>query len=470
LDSKVVATYKVGSDTYYLIVQSDSDVGGELLVKSSPDGARIVKCDTTVFPLDETQIPASALEALSPLSTEGPPQTEEYAPPTVPPPDLSETQLDGLVYAQAQAADGTLHTNVPGTSGGALACAWAVNEVVRRALGRPIGGGLSTANMYDVLRTKHHFVTEAQSEPGTIIISPTVGNNHGHVGIVSSRGAGASIGSTIIYSNRSSAALFGHAFTIDRWHAYFGAKHLPVLYFQLDPQQFVPAIAAPAVVARWVPPGLNVVGDMYAGDARHPDFAQIRAAGITAFIHKATDPIYSFNADLYNSRKEQALRAGLLWGSYHFGRAGDGTGQANTYLDAINPSDDEFVCLDFEKDRKRPDTVMSLSQAAAFVNRVQQRLGKPPFLYGGAYLRESLDAAASSPLTVCDLWFADYRQRPGPEIPHLWNSWSFWQYAGDIPADQPGSLPTLDNTDRDVFRGTDQELRAAWRCRPAGAA
>jgi len=153
------------------------------------------------FPLDETQIPASALEALSPLSTEGPPQTEEYAPPTMPPPDLSETQLDGFVYAQAQTADGTLHTNVPGTSGGALACAWAVNEVVRRALGRPIGGGLSTANMYDVLRTKHHMITEAQSQSGTIIISPTVGNNHGHVGIVGSRGAGAPIGSTIIYSN-----------------------------------------------------------------------------------------------------------------------------------------------------------------------------------------------------------------------------------------------------------------------------
>jgi hypothetical protein len=133
------------------------------------------------------------------------------------------------------------------------------------------------------------------------------------VGIVGSRVAGTPIVSTIIYSNRSSAALFGHAFTIDRWHAYFGAKHLPVLYFQLDPQQFVPAIAAPAIIARWVPTGLNVVGDMYAGDARHPDFAQIRAAGITAFIHKATDPIYSFNADLYNSRKEQALRAGLLW-------------------------------------------------------------------------------------------------------------------------------------------------------------
>jgi lysozyme len=277
------------------------------------------------------------------------------------------------------------------------------------------------------------------------------------------------VGSTVIYSNRSSAALFGHSFTIDTWHEYFAGKGLPVLYFNLLPRVFVPVLASISAAAAWVPPGLNVVTDIYAGDARQPDFSAIRSAGIQAFIHKATDPIYAFNAQLYNARRAQALAAGLLWGSYHFGRSGDGAQQADNYLDAINPQDNEFVCLDFEKDQNRPDTVMSLSEAAVFIGRVQQRLGQPPFLYGGAYLRESLQGATANPLSACKLWFADYRQRPGPQIPALWNSWTLWQFAGDIPAGQPGSLPTLDNTDRSVFNGTNQQLKATWRCRPQPA-
>jgi lysozyme len=296
-----------------------------------------------------------------------------------------------------------------------------------------------------------------------------MGNNHGHVGIVGQRNQVNQVGSTVIYSNRSSAALFGHSFTIDTWHEYFAGKGLPVLYFNLLPRVFVPVLASISAAAAWVPPGLNVVTDIYAGDARQPDFSAIRSAGIQAFIHKATDPIYAFNAQLYNARRAQALAAGLLWGSYHFGRSGDGAQQADNYLDAINPQDNEFVCLDFEKDQNRPDTVMSLSEAAVFIGRVQQRLGQPPFLYGGAYLRESLQGATANPLSACKLWFADYRQRPGPQIPALWNSWTLWQFAGDIPAGQPGSLPTLDNTDRSVFNGTNQQLKATWRCRPQPA-
>jgi lysozyme len=466
LQSRELANFQIGDETYYVIVQTNGDVGGELLISVSPQGARIVKSDTTVFPLDQTQTPPAVVDALSGLAIQGSPQIEEFFARPELPPGLTQQQLNTLVFNAAQAADGTLHTNVPGTDGGVLACAWAVNEVVTRALGHPIGGGLSTSNMCDVLRAKHQSITEAQAVPGTIIISPTVGSNHGHVGIVGPNAAGNPVGSTMIYSNSSNDALFENKFTIKTWHNYFDAKHLQVLYFALNPSVFVPAVASVAALAHSIPAGLNVVTDIYAGDARNPDFNKIGAAGITAFIHKATDPIYRFDAALYAARKAQALAAGLLWGSYHFGRSGDGIQQANAYLDAIQPGDNEFICLDFEKDAKRPDTAMSLGQAADFIKRVTQRLGKPPFLYGGDYLRESVQPLGASPLTVCDLWFADYRQRPAPEIPHLWNSYLFWQYAGDIPQGKPGSLPTLDNTDRNVFNGSDQQLRSAWRCRP----
>ena len=464
---KVIASYQQGDETYFVIVQSNDDIGGEILIKEFAQGAQIIKSGTTVFPLTADEVPGPVVRALSGLPTKGARQIEGSLRQPLPA-GITQDQLNARVYDQAVIANGTLHTDVPGTEGGALACAWAVNEVVTRALGRPVGGGLSTDNMFEVLQAKHRPITEEQTVAGTIIISPTQGKNIGHVGIVGKSSLGGAIGSTVIYSNRSSAALFGDKFTIASWHDYFGTKHLPVLYFELDPLAFEAPVVS-SLAADWTPPGLNVIADIYAGDARQPDFARIRSAGIFAFIHKATDPIYRFNSDLYMTRRAQALAAGLLWGSYHFGRTGDSGGQADDYLDAVQPEDNEFICLDFELDKKRPDTVMSLEQAADFIKRVEQRLGKAPFLYGGNYLRESLKVVPTSPLTVCNLWFADYRQRPSPEIPQLWKSWSFWQYAGDIPAGHPGSLPTLDNTDRSAFNGNEQQLRSVWRCRPPTA-
>ena len=55
--------------------------------------------------------------------------------------------------------------------------AWAVNEVVRQALGKPIGGGTSTAAMAKMLQAKHTELNENQLVPGMIVISPTAGGN-----------------------------------------------------------------------------------------------------------------------------------------------------------------------------------------------------------------------------------------------------------------------------------------------------
>jgi lysozyme len=466
VEHRLLKSFSFSGDTYFLIVDADEDGGGESFVLLRGAEASLIASGTTVFPLPAT-LPDPVRRAFSEFPTQGPPTAEAFVVEATPLALLSQAELNDRVAAAAQAADGTLDTDVPGTDHGNLACAYAVNKVVKTALGREIGGGLSTDGMFDVLVGRHNEVTESTASGGSIIISPTEGKNHGHVGIVATPRDGRIGDDTVIFSNRSSAHMFGHKFTLGLWRRhYHDQKQLQVRFFDLNPARFASAISIrEEVFVAFRPPGLNAIVDIYVGDSRAPDFARIKQAGIVAFIHKATDPIHRLDPELYMQRKSAAKAAGLLWGSYHFGRSGDGVAQANAYLDFIKPDDQEFVCLDFEFPESRPDTVMPLDEAENFVNRVRERLGKPPFLYGGNYLREQAAALNSSALASCPLWFADYRRRPAPQIPTLWKTYSFWQYRGDVPSTDHEGLPTLDLCDRSVFNGTLEELKAAWRCR-----
>jgi hypothetical protein len=118
-----------------------------------------------------------------------------------------------------------------------------VNEVTRLALGKPIstddGGknGLGTAEMFDVLRNHHTKLNSASdAKPGTIIIAPTEGANHGHVGVVGSTTGG--VDDTLVYSNSSHFKEFAQNYTIGKFTAYFTGKGLNVFFFALNPDQF----------------------------------------------------------------------------------------------------------------------------------------------------------------------------------------------------------------------------------------
>jgi hypothetical protein len=151
--------------------------------------------------------------------------------------------INAKVFAQAHGFVNQVTSNVPGTEHGKLACAWAVNEVVRLALGKPIntenGGtnGLSTAEMFDILRAHHTRVDPSQLTPGLIVISPTQGTRHGHVGIVGGNPGGA-VGNTQIFSNSSHDRRFEQNYTVDSWTSHFNNINLQVLFFALNPNQF----------------------------------------------------------------------------------------------------------------------------------------------------------------------------------------------------------------------------------------
>jgi hypothetical protein len=233
LIQRVIATANLGNATFFAIDQF-SEEGGQVLVKQETGKTPIIVAnDTTIFPLKPGLVPQAVADKLSASfkqNTAVP--TPVPAPVNVPAP-TSTSEVSARIFAEAKKCDETLVTrNAPGTNHGRVACAFAVNLVVQRAIGHQVGGGLSTSAMGEVLAKNQIQVPEQQITPGMICISPTHGGNVGHVGIVGE--VKNPITATVIYSNSSSRGVFSHKFTLGTWKAFYrDRKGLPVFFFAI---------------------------------------------------------------------------------------------------------------------------------------------------------------------------------------------------------------------------------------------
>jgi hypothetical protein len=229
LTHRVIARAILGTSVFSVVDQF-SDGGGQVLVKQDGDQTPIILAsDTTVFPIQAGLVPPTIAAQLS-ASFDS--TATEPPPPQVQPP-ASDADVSARLFAMAQQCDETLVTrDAPNTNHGRLACAFAVNEVARRAIGRPIGGGNSTAAMGEVLAKTQTQVPEQQIVSGLVIISPTHGSNVGHVGIIGE--VKNPVSSTVIYSNSSSRGVFSHSFTLGKWKAFYReSKGLPVFFYAI---------------------------------------------------------------------------------------------------------------------------------------------------------------------------------------------------------------------------------------------
>jgi lysozyme len=200
------------------------------------------------------------------------------------------------------------------------------------------------------------------------------------------------------------------------------------------------------------------------------DFRLVRASSILAVIHKASEG--DFYADPACAvRRPQAEAAGLLWGTYHFGK-GDSPGaqQAAFFLDATQPGPKTLLALDFEPNEGDPSNSMTLEQAEAFVQAVGNATGRLPIVYvhptwaNGRIMPDSI-------LARCGLWVVDYHE--SPEIPLAWatSRWRLWQYASDNYAGRRAHGHTrvvqgLDRCDRNLFNGDVAALHRFWNAAP----
>lgn len=180
---------------------------------------------------------------------------------------------------------------------------------------------------------------------------------------------------------------------------------------------------------------------------------------VVAIIHKATIGTAKLDPG-YVKRKEEARKRGYLWGSYHWGVAGEPEKQADFYIDTVKPGADELIALDLEDAQSR--TLMNVDEAVRFVERVKARTGRYPLLYTN---HSSAKLIASrykdSVLAKTPLWYARFKAKVTDFPPGVWPTYTLWQFSSELLAQMPvpGTKPDMDIN---VFNGTAQQLKASW--------
>jgi lysozyme len=224
----------------------------------------------------------------------------------------------------------------------------------------------------------------------------------------------------------------------------------------------------------------NCVVNLSHYDLMHPEFGRMKDEGILGIIHEATYPRFDRDSQ-YAIRQQSAARAGLLWGAYHYGDGTDPIRQADHFLRVVetawrqaDPSgrpNGVLLVLDFEKNGHYPGGTMRTDQAAAFVERIRERTGKYPGVYGSEYRLQQMinnskvSSAHRHSLANCWLWIANYHHQPRATSP--WDQWQLWQYTGDgvcdLPrASYPKSVANVRKAERNIFRGSSAGLQTFW--------
>jgi lysozyme len=188
-------------------------------------------------------------------------------------------------------------------------------------------------------------------------------------------------------------------------------------------------------------------------------FQEVKEAGILGVIHKATEGT-TFVDSQFDSRRRQALAAGLFWGAYHFGVSGDAEGQADHFLNIVNPDPTDLLVLDFEPNPREGD--MTLAEAEAFVSRINDQVGRfPGFIFRTSVSQGPPWEARQYRFKNCFLWIARYSSQL-PQVPAAFPTFTLWQYTDGNNGPQPHQVQGIRRCDKDKFNGDEAGLRKLW--------
>ena len=228
----------------------------------------------------------------------------------------------------------------------------------------------------------------------------------------------------------------------------------------------------------------NSVVNLSHYDLMRVDFVAMRSEGVVGVIHEASFPRLQRDWR-YAERQLEAMRSGLLWGAYHFGDGTSPIQQADHFVAVVasshpnvNPGPNEeknrpgvLLVLDFELNNHYRGGSMSVGQAVAFVQRIKERTGKYPGIYGSEYRLRSMlygaSAADRAVLSNCWLWIANYHSQPRYTSP--WGNWHLWQYTGDgkcglRPRNAfPIGVANMRKAERNIFNGNNVSLQNFWQ-------
>jgi lysozyme len=190
------------------------------------------------------------------------------------------------------------------------------------------------------------------------------------------------------------------------------------------------------------------------------DWMQVRAAGHTFAIAKATDGLGTPDPKFDRGRWKEMKAAGLVRGAYHFGRPQTGRDPKLEVAEFLARVDevggfepgDLVPVLDLEKfgAAGRLTPKQTLEWTRTWVSELRRRLGRAPIVYTGVFWRETMKNPGDN--LGCPLWLAAYvpKSRLAPLIPVAWadEGLTLWQHT-----DQ-GSCPGIPgNCDLNRFDG-----------------
>ncbi len=222
---------------------------------------------------------------------------------------------------------------------------------------------------------------------------------------------------------------------------------------------FQPHTAAAATANTFGDHGLNAVIDISHHNGANLNFQQAKDAGILAVFHKATQGLHYVD-NMYATNEPAARAAGLLWGAYHFGEGADGAAQAEHFLDTVKPTADKPVLLVLDFENNPSGATMTLDQAKAFIQTMQQKTGRYPGLYGGSLIKQLLGSQKDDMLGKCWFWLAEYG--PKAVVPPTWPTWTLWQYTDGQVGPEHQAVPGIGQCDRELFNGDAKALQALW--------
>jgi len=154
-------------------------------------------------------------------------------------------------------------------------------------------------------------------------------------------------------------------------------------------------------------------------------FQQVKGAGIVAVIHKASEG-QSHADSAYAARRKAFTDIGLKWGAYHFFH-GNGHAEADYFLSVSEPDDNTVVALDWETtaDGYTPTS----TQARAFLERIEEKLGRKAEIYSGNVAKEQLHGR-NAYFGSHRLWLAQYASHWKTQ--ESWDKPWLWQYGSEI--------------------------------------
>lgn len=181
-----------------------------------------------------------------------------------------------------------------------------------------------------------------------------------------------------------------------------------------------------------------------------PDFEEVKAAGVLAMIHKATEGVGYTDPTLHKNFIN-ARDAGLACCTYHWLKpGGSAREQIEYYLEVINPEVGERVVIDYEEDGCTLDDLHEAVQAL-----IDYRHNLQITVYSGHLLKEQLGNTHDKLLAKnTDLWMAQYTTGTPSWPKGTYPQWSLWQYS------EQGHVDGISGSevDLDRFNGSNENL------------